>query len=138
MSGRPTEHDLSLAAFCKTGKPESPFTRALMRTFLRLEGVLIDEMTVAVTEEVQRAYQQGLRDGMRRGIDYRRRVEQGRVVFALGSPVVRVGQDPPRRLCDPTFRTGRTFTGKKCARRCASIVGLTRATGSTEAPRDIR
>ena len=77
MSRRQVERDLSLAALCKTGKPESPFTRALMRTFLRLEGVLIEELTVAVTEEVQIAYQRGLREGMRRGTDYRRRVEQG-------------------------------------------------------------
>lgn len=55
----------SLARFAETGKPASPFQRALMRAWTRIEDIITEEFTIVLHEETAAAYQSGLEEGRR-------------------------------------------------------------------------
>ncbi len=55
----------SLARFAETGKPASPFQRALMRAWTRIEDIITEEFQLVLNEETSAAYQSGLEEGRR-------------------------------------------------------------------------
>lgn len=78
MSEARTPEALTLAAFAATGEPKSPFARAMMRAWPRIESVVIDiledEFVGVLTEECGRAKKLGEQEGFQRGLRYRQRV----------------------------------------------------------------
>jgi flagellar biosynthesis/type III secretory pathway protein FliH len=57
----------TIARYAESGAPKSPLLRALMRTADRLERVFLDEIMVALREEIARARRQGFHEGYRKG-----------------------------------------------------------------------